>query len=471
MATISSLGVGSGLDATSIISQLMASERQPLTALNTKQSSYQSKLTAYGTVSNALSQFRDALETLNSSQKLQPVTTMPADATLLGATGGTGAVPGEYAVEVTQLAQAHRLASAGQASSSSAIGNSTDSRTLTFDFGTVGGSFSGGKTVTIQPGATLADMRDAINSANIGVSAAIVNDGSATPYRLTLSSTQTGAANSMKIAVSGEDYGDTALSDLLNYDPAGSKNMSQTAAAQDAQLKVNGIAVTKTSNTVSDVVPGVTLTLKKTNTGSPTSLSVAYDTEAVTTAVKGFVDAYNKVDKSIKDISSYDASTKKAGTLYNDSAARSIRGQMRGVVTSALSGGTGLTRLNQIGIEMQVDGKLKLNSDKLKTAMTTQFDKLPALFATSSDGSKGFATQLDELATAFLDDGGMLSSRTDGINSVLKKLDSDKLRLESRLSIVQKQYEKQFAALDTAMSKMNSTASYLTQQLASLANM
>ena len=470
MATLSSIGVGSGLDAASLISQLMVAERQPLTALTTKQSSYQSKLTAYGTVSSALSQFRDALSTLSSSQKLQSVTTTPADATLLGATGGTGAVPGEYAVEVTQLAQAHRLASTGQASSSTAIGSSTGERTLTFDFGTVGGSFSGGKTVTVQTGATLADVRDAINSANIGVSATIVNDGSSAPYRLTLSSTQTGAANSMRIAVSGEDYGDTALSDLLTYDPAGTKQMSQTAAAQDALLKVNGIAVTKASNTVSDVVPGVTLTLKKTNTGSPTSLSVAYDTEAVTTAVKGFVDAYNKVDKSIKDISSYDAASKKAGTLYNDSAVRSIRGQMRGLVTSALSG-SGLTRLNQIGIEMQTDGTLKLDNNKLKTAITTQFDQLPTLFATSSSGSKGFASQLDDLAAAFLDDEGMLSARTDGINSALKKLDSDKLRLEARLSVVQKQYEKQFSTLDTTMSKMNSTASYLTQQLASLANM
>ncbi len=466
MATLSSLGVGSGLDATSIVSQLMAAERQPLTALTTKQSSYQSKLTAYGTVSSGLSQFRDALATLSSSQKLQSVTTTPADATLLSATGGTGAVPGEYSVEIKQLAQAHRLASTGQASATAAIGSSES--VVTFDFGNAADSstFAGNKQIILAAGSSLADMRDAINNAGLGVKANIVNNGSGTPYQLTLSSSQAGAANSMRITVAG----DSAVSDLLSYDPAGTKQMSQTIAAQDALLDVNGVSVTKTSNTVSDVVPGVTLTLKKTNVGDPTTLSVAYDTAAVNTAVTGFVDAYNKISKSIKDISSYNTTTKTAATLYGDSAMRSIRNQLRSVVTSAL-GGSGLTRLNQIGIEMQTDGTLKLNSSKLKTAIDTQFDQLPALFATSSSGSKGFAAQLDDLAAAFLDSDGILSARTDGINSSLKKLDNDKLRIEARLAIVQKQYEKQFSALDTTMSKMNSTASYLTQQLASLANM
>ena len=200
---ISSAGIGSGLDVTALVSSLMAAEQAPLTALTKKQSSYNAQLSAYGTVKSALSTFQSTMQSLSATSKLLAVTATAGDSAVLTASGGAGAVPGTYAIEVTQLAQAQKLVAAGQASDQTAIGSGV----LTFDFGTTSGStFAGNgqasKSVTIDSGSnTLAGIRDAINAANIGISATLVNDGSASPYRLSLSNTQSGAANSMKITV------------------------------------------------------------------------------------------------------------------------------------------------------------------------------------------------------------------------------------------------------------------------------
>lgn len=667
---LSSAGIGSGLDVTGMVSQLMSAAQQPLTALTTKQTTYQSKLSAYGTISSGLSTFQTTLQKLSDPLKLQVVTTTPADASIFSATGSKGAVAGNYAIEVKQLASAQKLATAGHPSLQTVVGQGT----ISFDFGTISGgtlsngqytgaSFTGNgqgsKTVTIGAGQnTLTGIRDAINAASIGISATIVNDGSNSPYRLSLSNSQTGEATSMKISVAG----DAGLQALLNHDPAQANGqaLTQTVAAQNAKLTVDGIAVSKPTNAVSDVVPGVTLTLNKTNVGNATNLAVAKDTASVMASVQEFVDGYNKLSASLKNLSKYDEATKKGAVLNGDSAVRSIQSQMRGIVTGSLSGGaSALPRLNSVGVEMQKDGTLTLNATKLQTVIDTQFDQLPGLFSDSgqatdslvsfnsagsktqvgsyavnvtqvasqgrlsgaavsgsrtidasnnqlqvtldgttatvslnsgtytasqlaaevqgrinslgtfkdlssavtvtADGSgqlsllstrygggsnislsgtaaalvlgdnltgtdvrtgsagtsllgtingvtaltsgqtltgatgdaseglkitvsgggtgargnvqykQGFAAQLNRLTASFLGENGLITSRTDGINSSLKKLDSDKLRIQDRLGKLQKQYQDQFTKLDVTMSSMNSTASTLTQQLAGLA--
>src|SRR5690606_8305659 len=205
------------------------------------------------------------------------------------------AVPGSYSLEITQLAQAQKLVTAGQASASSAIGSGT----ITFELGTIsGGTFdaatgkytdatfaadgAGSKTVTIgAANNTLAGIRDAINAAKIGVTASIVNDGSDTPYRLALSVTDTGAASSVRISVAG----DAALSSLIAHDPAGSQNLAETVSARNATFEVDGVAITKPKNTVNDVIEGVTLELLSTNAGAPTAITVARDSGAIKTSV------------------------------------------------------------------------------------------------------------------------------------------------------------------------------------------
>lgn len=395
---LSSPGIGSNLDVNSIISQLMSIERQPLTALDRKEAGYQAKLSAYGTLKGALSSFQNSARALSDVSKFQSVKATPADATVLGAGASSIAAPGAYSVEVTKIAQSQKLAAVGQASATAAIGTGT----LTFDFGTIsGGTFDAGtgkytgaafasngagvKTVTIDASNnSLAGIRDAINSANIGVSATIVNDGGASPYRLALTSTSIGKTNSIKISVAG----DAPLSTLLAHDPAATQNLSETATAQNAEFKVDGVAVSKTSNSISDVIQGVTLSLLKTNVGAPTVVTVARDTASVTTAVNAFVKAYNDVNKTLGDLSAYDATTQQAAILQGDSSVRSIQSQIRNTLTSTLAGiGGSYTTLSQIGVSFQKDGTLAVDSTKLQSAIGTNFNDIASLFAVTGKAS------------------------------------------------------------------------------------
>lgn len=246
---------------------------------------------------------------------------------------------------------------------------------------TFSSSGSGTKTVTIDSSNnSLQGIRDAINAAKIGVTATIINDGDATnPYRLSLSSNSNGASNSMKISVSG----DAGVGALLAHDPASStgQNLSETVAAQNANFKVNGVAVSKNSNTVADVVQGVTLTLNKVTT-SPATLTVARDTGSISTAVAGFVKGYNDLSKTLKDMSAYNSATQKGAVLQGDSAVRSLQSQLRGIFNTPIVGTSGaLTTLSDVGVSFQRDGSLALDQAKLDSAIANNFSDIAGLFA------------------------------------------------------------------------------------------
>jgi len=402
---ISSPGIGSNLDINGIVSQLMSVESQPLTDLNKKEASYQAKLSAYGSLNSALSNFQTALTSLSTPAKFQSITANAADSSVISGTANSNAVPGTYAVNVTKLAQAQTLATAGQTSITAPIGDGQPT-TLFFQFGAIsGGTLSNGKYVTdataspqnptfTQDGSqasgsvvidssnnSLQGIRDAINKANLGVTATIVSDGSATPYHLVITSNKTGETSSMKIGVTRDPAApaDTALSDLLAYDAAGTQNMTQSSAAQNTALTVNGIAITSTNTVINEAVQGVTLNVSKTGA---TTLSVARDTASVTAAVNSFVKAYNDLDKTIKTLTAYNPSTKQAGLLLGDSTVRNIQTQVRAMLGSAPAGmGGNLKMLSQIGVSFQKDGTLALDSSKLQTAMANNFKDIAGLFS------------------------------------------------------------------------------------------
>ncbi|HEX8785842.1 MAG TPA: flagellar filament capping protein FliD, partial [Telluria sp.] len=244
-------------------------------------------------------------------------------------------------------------------------------------------------TVKLDPGSqTLAGIRDAINKANIGVTASIVSDGSSTPYHLVLTSTKTGANATMKIVVGSTDGGaaDPALSNLLSYDPSGTQALQQTSAALDTQLNVNGIAVQSHSTDVSDAISGVTVSVKQ--TGAST-LSVARDTKSVGDAINGFVKAYNALNSAITKLSSYNADTKTSGALQGDFTVRSIQTQLRAQLGKAVQGLDGLTTLSQVGVSFQKDGSMAVDSTKLNKAMTNNFNDIAGLFAAVGQASDG----------------------------------------------------------------------------------
>lgn len=393
--TISSPGIGSNLDVNSIVSQLMAIESQPLTVLAKKEATFQAQLSAYGSVKGAMSSFQGTMSSLASLARFQGYTANSTDASIVAAGAANSAVAGSYSVEVTALAQAQKLTAAGQSSTTAAIGSGA-ATTLTFDFGTIAGTLNTGtgtynagatftsngasaKTVTIDStNNTLSGIRDAINNAQIGITATIISDGSASPYRLVLTQNATGRDNSIKISVSG----DAAISSLLAQDPAATQNLSETITAQNAAFKVDGIAISKASNTVTDAIPGVSLILQKTNAGSPIKVNVAQDTTQITSAVNAFVKAYNDVNKTLSDLSAYDASTKQGAILNGDATVRALQSQIRSTLSSAITGLTGsYTTLSQIGVSFQKDGTMAVDAAKLQSAIDSNPQGIGQLFA------------------------------------------------------------------------------------------
>lgn len=416
---LSSPGIGSNLDVNSIVSQLMAVESQPLSTLAKKEASYQAKISAFGSLNGALSSFQTALTTLSSQAKFQAVSATSSDTTIASGSATSKAVAGSYAVEVTRLAQAQTIATRGQVNTTSPIGDGAKT-TLTFQFGTISGGtlnngvYDGAAPPTFtqdanQPsGSVLIDssnnslqgIRDAVNKANLGVTATIVSDGSATPNHLVFTSNKTGQASSMKIGVARDPAApvsspataaETALADLLAYNPAGTQNLTQSSVAQDTALTVNGIAVTGATRSIKEAIQGVTLTVGKIGT---TTMTVARDTAAITAGVTSFVKAYNDLDKTIKSLTSYNPATKAAGPLLGDSSVRNIQDQVRKTLGAAVAGTGGkLNTLSQVGVAFQKDGTIALDSAKLQKAVTDNFDDLAGLFAsqgTSSDSLVSF---------------------------------------------------------------------------------
>jgi len=394
---LSSPGIGSNLDVNSIVSQLMQIEQRPLTLLNTKEANFQAKLTAYGTIKGALSSFQNAVRGLSDASKFTALKSSSSDSSIASASASSIASAGNYSVDISKLAQSQKLLAAGQSSTTAAIGTGT-STTLTFELGTVsGGAFTaydsalgtggtyagstfassgtGTKTVTIDStNNSLAGIRDAINNANVGVKASIINDGGASPYRLVISSESAGAASSVKIGVTGEQD----IVDFLAHDPAGTQALQETITAQNTEMTVDGVLVSKAGTTVTDVIPGVTLTALKTGT---TTIAVSRDTASVKSAVEAFVKAYNDVNKTLKDSSAYDPATKQSAILQGEYTIQSIRTKLRSVLNQPLSGSNTLSTLSQVGVSFQKDGTLALDSAKLQSAIDNNFGDIAGVFA------------------------------------------------------------------------------------------
>lgn len=396
MATTTSITSGGMIDVNGLVTSLMGVERRPVTLLTAKQTSYQAKLSAMGNIKSAVSAFQTTVGSMASASSFQTTSATSGDTSVFSATAGSSSTLGSYSVEVTKIAQAQKLATAGQLSTTTAIGSGT----LTFDFGSIsGGTFdsvtgkytgasftnSGASSGTVTIDATnnsLQGIRDAINTAKIGVTASIVNDGSGTPYRLALSSNNMGSSNSVKISVAG----DAGLSSLLAHDPAGTQSLAETATAQNALFKVDGISISKSSNIITDAIAGVTLTLKKPSTSS-VSLDVATDNSAATKSVQGFVDAFNTLNKSL---SSALASGVVGSTapLHGDALIRSLQSQIRSVLSTPLSNnGSTVNTLSQIGVSFQPDGSLALNSTKLSAAISSNAKDVASIFAASGSAT------------------------------------------------------------------------------------
>ncbi|ASK34788.1 flagellar filament capping protein FliD [Alcanivorax sp. N3-2A] len=444
MASISALGVGSGMDLSGLLDQLAAAEKQKLTPIAQQQQSYQTKISAFGKLESALAKFREAAQDLDDPKQFQAVKkTLTGES--LTATTANGAPTGTYSIEVTQTARAYSIATSGVADKDETL---LGDGTLTFDMGD-GESFS----VNIKKDdSSLEDIRDAINEANGGVRASIISDGSDQPYRLVLSSEDSGTEGAVsEITFSGDLGGALAL------------DQDTEVSARNALLDVNGIKVESQSNHVEEAIQDVTLNITELGTST---LELTRDDSAIKKAVGAFVDAYNDLKENMGSLSKHDAESQTAGVLLGNSTLRGIESQLRGVLSGGLEQGD-FRLLSDMGITLQRDGTLEIDDDDLDDAIAENAAGMSAFFA-GVGGNDGLAAKLDDTLGGMLDDGGSLDNVTDGLNASIDSLQDTYDRTNERISATIERYRTQFSQLDSLVSQMNSTSSYLTQQFDAL---
>ncbi len=449
MAGLSAPGLGSGLDISSLVTQLVAAERAPQqTTIDSQRSKVTSQVSALGSLKSSLSALRDAIATLESGTAFGARTATSSDSTAFSASAAAGAVDGSYAIEVVQLAAAQKSASASYASSSAEVGTGT----LSLGVGSTSIDI-----VIDSSNNTLAGIRDAINSAsdNPGVSATIINGTSGS--QLVLTSRQSGVDNSFSLAASG---GDGGLDTLVG-------GFSSLIVAKNAIVKVDTIEVSSATNTVSGAIDGVTLNLAGAKPGVVLALDVGLDRSAIKGSLDSFVKAYNGYISLTKQLTAYDATSGKKGALLGDSTLRSITSQISRTLGGTAYGSSGsLASLSELGISVQLDGTLALNADKLTAALDTGIERVSSLFA----GSNGLATALSTQLGGWIDSGGTFESRTQSLDQRTRQLDDGQARLDARMLSVQARYQSQFTKLDSLLSSLNNTSTFLTQQLAALNN-
>ncbi|MEZ5529430.1 MAG: flagellar filament capping protein FliD [Porticoccaceae bacterium] len=425
---LTATGIGSGLDIESLVSQLVAAERSPVESrLVNREASLTAELSGLGSLKNAVAAFQTGFSSLNTLATFgkKGITSSNSDA--ITASASQNAIPGDYSIAVSQLATAHSLASGTYDSAASEVGTGTitirfgstdytppDPGPESYDGFTVNPD-RGTATITIDSSNnTLAGIKDAINGADIGVNAVIVNDGNG--YRLLLNSEESGADNSLEISVSSDGDGnnlDGAGLSALAFNSA-AVNLSQTVDAQNAVFSVNGLSIESSGNVASDVISGVSLTLKQV-TESPVTLSISEDQESVSKAIESFVSGYNQFIKTYNQLTAYDPATGNAGTLQGDISARSIASRIKQIIGSVVSGVNGpFSSLSELGITTQDDGTLAIDSARLDEQLSNHFSDVVRVFAaigtpeddlisfTSSSSATGvgdYAVNITQLAT------------------------------------------------------------------------
>jgi len=392
-------GIISGLDMDSILTKLVELSRAPIDRLGDKRTQFETKLTAWQTANTRLLALKTQAAALGDSSAFLTYSVTSSDEGAATATASGSAVSGIYSFTIEQLAAAHQVASQGYA----------DYDTTSVGSGTVSIAVGSAEPVVIDvQNLTLVQLRDAINGAGAGVRAYIVNDGSSAPYRLLLTSQTMGADGAMTVQV--------------NLSGGAAPALTEIQAARDAQITigegVNAITISSATNTVTDAIPGVTLSLRDADPERTVTLTVARDTNAVTASVNSFIEQYNALIGFINQQSSYDADTDKTGTLFGEYALQQIQGDLREMISRPLAGfDSRYTLLSQVGLRTTAEDKLELDSTRFAQALAADPDAVMKLFAryaegtdahvsyvyatgdTKSSGPAGYAVEITQAAT------------------------------------------------------------------------
>lgn len=480
MATISSPGLGSGLDVDSIVGQLVAIERRPIELLTQQKTTLQAKLSSFGLLKSYTTNVQDAVSRLADPTLWQRTTAVSSEAATVSASSTAVAVPGNYSIQVSQLAQAHSLASGVYASSSASVGTGT----LTIDLGSydTGANFvprTPPASVSIAIGVgedSLEAVRAKINAANAGVTASIVKDASGA--RLAIQATATGASSAIRIAVAADTPLPVAPSDppslaSLAYDPGvpATSRLTQTLEAKNALATINGLSVSSATNTFTDAIEGVTLNVARV-TASAVQVRVGADNDAYKKAITDFVKSYNEISNYLSAQTKYDPDTKVAGALQGDRATLSLQTQLRTAIAQPSNASATYRTLTDVGIELQKNGTLTVNDRKLTAALgnLSEVGKAFSNPATAGAGATGIAVRLKALTTAANNIDGVVTTRAEALRASIKRSDTNVERYELRVAATRTRLLAQYGALDTKLSTLNNLNTFVTQQFFNSSN-
>lgn len=439
---ISSAGIGSGLDVASIVSQLMAIESQPLINLQNKQALYETQISAYGQLRSSIASFQTAMDNLSTVASLDKSTATSSDVSIIKATATEGAEAGTYDIEVLRLAEAHKMSSAEALDTATFGGVASDSVSVQ-----VGSDPEDKVTIDLSTAKTLTEIRDAINddASNPGVTATIIaGDGS--NQKLILTANNTGEASALNISYNGAvNLGMTTLNDI-----------GGDLTLLNSEVNVDGYNITRATNSLDDIVTGVTFNLINADPGNTHSVKIQRDTSAIKNLVQDFSDAYDSLRAEI--------STQRSGQLRSDSALLTIERQLSNTLNTAATAGP-FKYLTDAGLSMQQDGSMTFEAADLQAALEADFDGIAQLFGAEDDG---YASRFYNLTESWLGTGGLLESRTDGLNARIEDVQDKQLNEQQSLIKIEARYNAQFSALDSLVSSLSSTSAYLSQQLDSL---
>lgn len=465
MPTISSPGLGSGIDVKSIVSQLVALEKAPLTQLRTQAAAQQTKLSTFGSIKSQVAALEDAAGRLSKTSAWDVFKASSSKSDSVGVSASTGAAPGTYSVEVSKLAQ-------GQSTVSTSVptGATMGAGTLSIQLGRWDGdAFNAGAkaplTLTIKEGeSSLTQIAAQINGAKAGVSATVVKDS--TGERLLVQSSDTGEDNGFQIMTTPTGNGQPGGVNLsrLAYSATNTDGMTQTQPAQNAEATINKVPISSASNRLTDTLPGLSFDLQQVTT-EPVRITVSNDQAALKKNVQAFVDAYNTLNTTLTTATRYDEASKVAGPLQGDSTAVGLQTALRGMMRSVTAGGS-LSRLSDAGLEIQAGGRLGINQTKLDGALE-KLDDLKNLF-TSSTGeptNQGFGLKVRDFARGLNQTDGIISNRNAALQASIKRNAQEQEKVNVKAARAEVRYLAQYNAMDASVGKLNGLSAFVTQQI------
>jgi len=443
-------GLGNGIDFGQVVSALVQVQRQPIDKLTADKKSLQTKLTDYGQLATKLLALQSAASQLRLPSSFDQSKSTVSDTTVMDAQAAAGAGNGSYTVQVSQLAKANQITNKAATAVSSTTTAIVSGGGGTFSFQVGTGPV---QNVTLGTGATLDDLRAAINDLGAGVTASVLNTGteSAPAYRMALTATASGTANTISVMA------DTTSLDFTNGSGTGGSDTLQ--AGQNAILVIGDpgqttITIQRESNVVTDAIPDVTLTLKAKTTSSPVTVNINSDPETVKTNIKALATAYNDIVKFVNERTTYDITTKTGGDFFNETTAKSVLSRLRNALSSQVSGASVYQTLGQIGFKTERDGTVTVDDAKLDSALTSNYTATKTLFVIqpTSTGIAQEITQTVDLLDSV--DTGALTIRKNALTDRINKMTADIARMEDTSSRYEERLRLQYASLDSLLQQM-----------------